>query len=101
MVQEEPVNSGAWTYLQPRLETAMRETQHHANKRVYVAGREPVASVATGSKKQHALEIQQVRPSPLVLITKWRDTNLRNRQFLDQAFDLTKHAQTHGGQEAH
>lgn len=39
----------------------MRETQHHATKRIYVAGRDPVSSVATGSKKQHALEIEQVR----------------------------------------
>ncbi|GAA5864844.1 hypothetical protein JCM3774_004247 [Rhodotorula dairenensis] len=58
-VQEEPINNGAWTYVQPRLETAMRETEHHSNPRVYYAGRGPTSSVATGSKKQYALEIEQ------------------------------------------
>ncbi|SCZ88064.1 BZ3500_MvSof-1268-A1-R1_Chr10-2g02825 [Microbotryum saponariae] len=79
-VQEEPINGGAWQYMQPRLETAMRETAHHASKRIYVAGREPVSSVATGSKKQHFYEIEQ---------------------FMEQAFDLSKHAQSHGSQKAH
>ncbi|TKA56616.1 hypothetical protein B0A53_01808 [Rhodotorula sp. CCFEE 5036] len=69
-VQEEPINNGAWTYVQPRLETAMRETKHHSNRRVYYAGRGPTSSVATGSKKQHALEIEQ---------------------FLEAAFDLDAH----------
>ncbi|KAI5474285.1 hypothetical protein MNV49_003661, partial [Pseudohyphozyma bogoriensis] len=82
-VQEEPINNGAWTYMQPRLETAFRETEHHKAKRVYVAGREPTSSVATGSKKQHAKEIEE---------------------FCAQAFDLEKHAKTgawHGSQKAH
>ncbi|KAK4701567.1 hypothetical protein P7C70_g4663, partial [Phenoliferia sp. Uapishka_3] len=76
----QPINNGAWQYMQPRIETAMRETEHHKSKRIYVAGREPTSSVATGSKKQHAKEIQD---------------------FLDQSFDLEKHAQSHGGQRAH
>lgn len=60
-VQEEPLNNGSWQYMQPRIETAMRETQHHGAKRIYVAGREPTSSVATGSKKKHLQEIEQVR----------------------------------------
>ncbi|KAF9089857.1 hypothetical protein BGX23_006414, partial [Mortierella sp. AD031] len=31
-------------------------TQHHANKEVRYAGREPSASVATGNKKVHLAE---------------------------------------------
>lgn len=38
----------------------MRETEHHKAKRIYVAGRAPVSSVATGSKKQHLKEIEEV-----------------------------------------
>lgn len=109
-VQEEPINNGAWqctfscaksecrtnicvcTDMQPRLETAMRETAHHQNKRIYVSGREPTSSVATGSKKQHAKEIQEVsifsstsalnvvltflflRSSSLTELSTWRST---------------------------
>ena len=62
-VQEEPLNGGAYGYIAPRLETALRETEHHKGKRVYFAGREPTSSVATGSKKQHQKEIEQVRAS--------------------------------------
>jgi len=79
-VQEEPINNGCWQYMQPRLETAMRETANHSKKRIYVAGREPTSSVATGSKKQHQKEIEA---------------------FLDQAFDMSKHSQDHKGQAAH
>ncbi|GAA6014410.1 hypothetical protein JCM10207_005451 [Rhodosporidiobolus poonsookiae] len=79
-VQEEPINNGAWTYVQPRIETAMRETEHHKTRRVYFAGRPPTSSVATGSKKQHALEIEQ---------------------FLDEAFDLDLHRVEFSQQSAH
>ncbi|GAA5956132.1 hypothetical protein JCM3765_005461 [Sporobolomyces pararoseus] len=78
--QEEPINNGAWTYVQPRLETAMRETENHKSRRVYFAGRSPTSSIATGSKKQHQLEIEQ---------------------YLEQAFDLSKHSQDHKEQKAH
>ncbi|GAA5944634.1 hypothetical protein JCM3775_005858 [Rhodotorula graminis] len=79
-VQEEPINNGAWTYVQPRIETAMRETQHHKTRRVYFAGRGPTSSVATGSKKQHALEIEQ---------------------FCAAAFDLEAHRVEFDSQSAH
>lgn len=57
--QEEPVNGGAFSYLAPRLENAMNQTEQHAGKKVLYAGRPPYASVATGSKKIHLQEIQQ------------------------------------------
>lgn len=57
--QEEPVNGGAFSYLAPRLETAMNQTQSHVGKKILYAGRPPYASVATGSKKIHQQEIQQ------------------------------------------
>ena len=59
-VQEEPLNGGAWSYMQPRLETAMNETEHHKGKRIMFAGRIPTSSVATGSKKSHQAEVKKV-----------------------------------------
>lgn len=61
-MQEEPLNNGAWAYVQPRINTALRESKHHKGKYIYVASRDPTSSVATGSKKQHAKEIAHVRP---------------------------------------
>ncbi|KAH9971959.1 2-oxoglutarate dehydrogenase complex E1 component mitochondrial precursor [Lactifluus volemus] len=56
--QEEPLNNGAWTYVEPRILTAANATQHHKGKNVFYAGREPTGSVATGSKAQHKKEIE-------------------------------------------
>ena len=53
--QEEPINNGAWSYMQPRLETAMEQTEHHKGKRVKYAGRAPTSSVATGKHTWHCL----------------------------------------------
>lgn len=55
--QEEPLNGGAWTYVQPRLRTACRHTEHHKDTLAIFAGRPPYASVATGSKKAHLAEV--------------------------------------------
>ena len=49
-LQEEPLNNGSWTYVEPRILTAANVTQHHKGKSVLYAGREPTSSVATGSK---------------------------------------------------
>ncbi|XP_062508583.1 2-oxoglutarate dehydrogenase complex component E1-like [Corticium candelabrum] len=49
--QEEPKNMGAWTYVQPRLATALAGT-----RRVTYAGRPPSAATATGNKKHHLEE---------------------------------------------
>lgn len=51
--QEEPLNAGAWSFVQPRLDTIIRNTQHHSDKYVKYAGRNPSASVATGLKGSH------------------------------------------------
>ena len=54
--QEEPMNMGAWTYVDRRIETALLHTQHHKNKRPVFAGRDPTGAVATGNKKKHEQE---------------------------------------------
>jgi 2-oxoglutarate dehydrogenase E1 component len=52
--QEEPLNMGFWTFVQPRIQTSLE----HLGRSIKVkyAGREPTGSVATGNKKKHATE---------------------------------------------
>jgi 2-oxoglutarate dehydrogenase E1 component len=57
--QEEPLNAGAWSFTQPRIETLLNNTQHHYRKHVMYAGRNPSASVATGLKSSHLKEEQE------------------------------------------
>ncbi|KAF8976851.1 2-oxoglutarate dehydrogenase E1 component [Entomortierella lignicola] len=54
--QEEPLNMGAWSHVDPRIRTSLRHTSNHAGKEVIYAGREPSASVAAGNKKAHLAE---------------------------------------------
>jgi 2-oxoglutarate dehydrogenase E1 component len=54
--QEEPLNAGAWSFTQPRIETLLNATEHHTRKHVMYAGRNPSASVATGLKSSHLKE---------------------------------------------
>jgi 2-oxoglutarate dehydrogenase E1 component len=54
--QEEPLNAGAWSFTQPRLETLLNETKYHNRRHVMYAGRNPSASVATGLKSVHQRE---------------------------------------------
>ncbi|KAI9821453.1 MAG: 2-oxoglutarate dehydrogenase E1 component [Thelocarpon impressellum] len=54
--QEEPLNAGGWSFTQPRIETLLNATEHHAHKHVLYAGRNPSASVATGLKASHTKE---------------------------------------------
>ncbi|KAI7908122.1 oxoglutarate dehydrogenase, E1 component [Cokeromyces recurvatus] len=54
--QEEPLNMGCWYHVQPRLTTALSQTEYHTGKSPSYAGRPPSASVATGNKKQHYKE---------------------------------------------
>ena len=54
--QEEPLNAGAWSFTQPRIETLLNQTEHHSHKHVLYAGRNPSASVATGLKAVHKKE---------------------------------------------
>ena len=58
--QEEPLNAGAWTFTQPRLETVLNQTEHHDHKHIMYAGRNPSASVATGTKSSHTKEEQDL-----------------------------------------
>jgi 2-oxoglutarate dehydrogenase E1 component len=57
--QEEPLNAGAWSYVQPRIETMLNSTEHHNRRHVLYAGRAPSASVATGLKTVHLKEEQE------------------------------------------
>lgn len=54
--QEEPLNAGPWSFVQPRIETLLNNTEHHTRKHVMYAGRNPSASVATGLKGTHLKE---------------------------------------------
>ncbi|KAL1622889.1 hypothetical protein SLS56_008570 [Neofusicoccum ribis] len=58
--QEEPFNGGAWQHIQPRIETVLKETENHQEKRIEYAGRGPYAGVATGSKSVHVAEEQML-----------------------------------------
>lgn len=58
--QEEPLNAGAWQYVQPRLKTVLNETLAHKDKEVKYVGRLPSASVATGNKIQHKQEHEEL-----------------------------------------
>lgn len=54
--QEEPLNMGAWAYVQPRILTTLEEAQ--SDLKLRYCGRDPSASVATGSKHMHLAEIE-------------------------------------------
>jgi len=58
--QEEPLNAGGWSALQPRIETLLNETVHHNRRHVMYAGRNPSASVATGLKSVHKREEKEL-----------------------------------------
>ncbi|KAK8195576.1 2-oxoglutarate dehydrogenase-like protein E1 component [Phyllosticta capitalensis] len=58
--QEEPLNAGAWSFTQPRIETLLNQTEHHNRRHVLYAGRNPSASVATGLKSTHKKEEQDL-----------------------------------------
>jgi len=51
--QEEHKNQGAWTYVQPRIESAIQ----HKTQLLYI-GRPVSASTATGNKAQHVTELE-------------------------------------------
>ncbi|MCX7353739.1 MAG: 2-oxoglutarate dehydrogenase E1 component [Alphaproteobacteria bacterium] len=55
--QEEPKNMGAWTFVEPRLETVLAEGGTKSKRPRYI-GRAEAASPATGSAKRHAQEQQ-------------------------------------------
>jgi 2-oxoglutarate dehydrogenase E1 component len=51
--QEEPRNMGAWTYVDPRMQTSLSNSQFHTAARVKYVGRAPAAATATGDKNLH------------------------------------------------
>ena len=53
--QEEPKNNGAWTFVEPLLETCLAESGHAKLSPQY-EGRDASASPATGLAKRHAAE---------------------------------------------
>mmetsp|Transcript_40435 Transcript_40435/g.128797 ORF Transcript_40435/g.128797 Transcript_40435/m.128797 type:complete len:107 (-) Transcript_40435:105-425(-) len=55
-VQEEPKNMGAWQYVRPRLNTAMRKLWGGEAKGVKYIGRAASASTATASASIHKQE---------------------------------------------
>ena len=72
--QEEPINMGMWGFVEPRLKTCANEinyknhlkrqghTEHNQPKTdtILVCARPPNAAVATGVKKNHVMEEQQL-----------------------------------------
>ncbi|OMH85378.1 2-oxoglutarate dehydrogenase, mitochondrial [Zancudomyces culisetae] len=57
--QEEPLNMGAWTYVEPRLRTTFLNTSNHSSPTstsLRYCGRAPSGPVATGNIKQHFFE---------------------------------------------
>ncbi len=53
--QEEPMNMGPWSYLEPSIRTTLGETQYKDLGFRY-AGRNPSSSVAAGTKRKHLAE---------------------------------------------
>ncbi|WLF78307.1 2-oxoglutarate dehydrogenase E1 component [Lodderomyces elongisporus] len=58
--QEEPLNMGAWSFVVPRVESTLNETDKYKDLKLRYAGRDPSASVAAGSKAMHLAEEEQV-----------------------------------------
>jgi len=77
-VQEEPQNMGYWSYVQPRINTAL--VGAGIAKRVSYIGRNPAASPATGNGTIHQAEVEQIlvtafdtNPAPESLApVRWR-----------------------------
>ncbi|KAH3901313.1 probable 2-oxoglutarate dehydrogenase, mitochondrial [Saccharomycodes ludwigii] len=51
--QEEPFNMGAWSFVSPRIQTVLKETEKYKNEVARYCGRDPSASVAAGNKPLH------------------------------------------------
>ena len=57
-VQEEHLNQGAWTYVKPRIETAMKSIGDLKRAGVEYVGRGPSAASATGHHHTHDHELE-------------------------------------------
>lgn len=58
--QEEPMNMGAYSYISPRLATAMRASGRGTTEDIKYVGRLPSASTATGFLKVHQQEQKEL-----------------------------------------
>jgi 2-oxoglutarate dehydrogenase E1 component len=65
-VQEEPQNMGFWTYVAPRIETALTKINNDARRPAYV-GRIAAAAVATGYNAVHQIEQTRILNKALSL----------------------------------
>ncbi|SMN20569.1 similar to Saccharomyces cerevisiae YIL125W KGD1 Component of the mitochondrial alpha-ketoglutarate dehydrogenase complex [Maudiozyma saulgeensis] len=54
--QEEPLNMGSWSYVSPRLQTTLKETENYKDHSVRYCGRNPSGAVAAGNKTLHTSE---------------------------------------------
>lgn len=54
--QEEHYNGGAWHHVRDRVATVLKETEHHAQRRVVYAGRAVSATTAAAKKQVHLQE---------------------------------------------
>jgi 2-oxoglutarate dehydrogenase complex dehydrogenase (E1) component-like enzyme len=59
-VQEEPKNMGAWSYVKPRFDTALREAGLHTRQPIRYVGRSPSSSPATGGYTVHVEQQKKV-----------------------------------------
>jgi 2-oxoglutarate dehydrogenase E1 component len=64
--QEEPQNMGAWSFMDPRLESVLSKAGVKARRAAY-AGRPEAAATATGSMKRHIKEQQELIDKALIL----------------------------------
>lgn len=62
-VQEEPMNMGAWSYVEPRFYTIFKNLER--NCELEYIGRNPSAATATGFYKKHVAEQTQLIKSAL------------------------------------
>lgn len=54
--QEEPLNMGAWSYVKPRLQTTLNNSELYKGFEVRYCGRNPSGAVAVGNKHLHLRE---------------------------------------------
>lgn len=58
--QEEPLNMGAWSFVEPRVHVVLDKTDKYADLRMRYAGRDPSASIAAGTKAKHLAEEEEI-----------------------------------------
>jgi 2-oxoglutarate dehydrogenase E1 component len=71
--QEEPMNGGWYGFVQPRLRTVCRHSEHHKDSLTLLASRPPYSSVATGNKSAHKRELEELLAASFNLSKKASD----------------------------